>query len=88
MEVTVIIMRDSLTVITCHSCTDINAIGVSNPLYIKLSGNHFIRRDNTASYVLRVYYKEFELNNIQFDKILSPMFLYAKMYLEEKDFSA
>lgn len=56
-----IIMRDSLTVITCHSCTDINAIGVSNPLYIKLSGSHFIRRDNTASYVLRVYYKEFEL---------------------------
>lgn len=83
-----IIERHSLTVIPCHSFTDINAIGVSNPLYIRLSGSHFIRRENTASYVLRVYYKEFELNNIQFGKILSPMFLYVKMYLEENDFSA
>lgn len=81
-------MRDALAVITCHSCADINAIGVSNTLYIKLSGSHFIRRQNPASYVLRVYYKEFELDNIQFGKISSLMFLYVKMYLEEKDFSA
>lgn len=81
-------MRDSLTVVTCHSCTDINAIGVSKPLYIKLSGSHFIRRDNAASCVLRVYCKEFKLNNIQFGETLSPVFHYIKTYLEEKDLSA
>lgn len=83
-----IFIKDSFTVITCHSCTDINAIGISNPLYTKLSGSHLISKDNTASYVFTVYYKEFQLNNIQFCKILSPMFLYVRIYLEEKGFSA
>lgn len=44
-----IIIKDSLTVITCHSCTDVNAIGVSNPLYAKHSGSHLISKDNIAS---------------------------------------
>lgn len=84
----VIVMKDSLTVIACHSCTNINAIGVSNPLYIKLSGSHFIRRDNTASCVVGVYCKKFELKNIQFGNMYYLKYIFMLKCSWKRNFSA